>query len=127
MDVTKLRSEVRSQKQQIFSLQSEISKAQGVVSARALPTAPTIQPATVVIPQPIRGRVTAVDLNAKIAEINVGEIAGVAEGTRFIIYDHDKYVGDLKITRVLRDRSLGTIVLSSQPVKVGDEVATKLK
>ena len=126
-DVTSLRAEVRSQKERIYFLQSEIRKAQGVASGQSLSSVTAIRSAPVVTAQPIRGKVTDVNLAEKIAQINVGEIAGVAEGTRFIIYHGDQYVGDLKITRVLRDQSLGAILLSSQPVKVGDEVATALK
>ena len=127
MDVANLTADVRSKKETIFYLNSEIRKAQGVLTAKTPPTVTTIQPSAVVAARPIKGKVTDVDLTANIAEINVGEIAGVAEGIKFIIYDHDGYVGDLKITRVLRDQSLGTIVLSSKAVKVGDEVATELK
>ena len=126
-DVTIFRAEVRRQKELIFSLQSDIRKAQGVTSAQAMPTVTGIRSAPVVTAKPIRGKVTDVDLAANIAQINVGDIAGVTEGTRFIIYDNSEYVGDLRVTRVLRDQSLGTIVLSKQSVKVGDEVATKLK
>ncbi|NIA07093.1 MAG: hypothetical protein GWP14_05580 [Actinobacteria bacterium] len=126
-NVTSLRAEVRSQKERIYSLQSEIRKVQGLASSRSLPTVASIRSTPVVTAQPIRGRVTDVDMAEKIAQINVGQIAGVAEGTRFIIYHDSEYVGDLAITRVSRDQSLGTILLSSQPVKVGDEVATELK
>ena len=126
-DVTIFRAEVRRQKELIFSLQSDIRKAQGVTSAQTMPTVTAIRSATVVTAKPIRGKVTDVDLAENIAQINVGEIAGVTEGTRFIIYDNSEYVGDLKVTRVLRDQSLGTIVLSKQTVKVGDEVATELR
>ena len=119
--------EVRRQKELIFSLQSDIRKAQGVTSAQAMPTVTGIRSATVVTAKPIRGKVTDVDLAENIAQINVGEVAGVTEGTRFIIYDNSEYVGDLKVTRVLRDQSLGTIVLSKQTVKVGDAVATALR
>ena len=125
LDVNNLTAEVRNQKQQIFSLQSGIRKAQGVVSTKAPATA--LELSSVASVQPIRGKVTGVDLAVNIAQINVGEIAGVVEGIKFVIYDRDGYVGDLRITRVLRDQSLGTIVLSSKPVEVGDEVATELK
>ena len=127
MDVDKLTAEVRSKKEQIFYLNSEIRRAQGVMTAKTPPTATMIQPAAVVAAKPIKGRVTEVNLDANIAQINVGQIAGVAEGLKFIVYDRDGYVGDLKIIRVLRDQSLGTIVLFSKAVKVGDEVATELK
>ena len=126
-DVTTLRAEVRTQKERIYFLQSEIRKVQGLASGQSLPTATTIRSTPVVSAQPIRGKVTDVDTAEKIAQINVGEIAGVAVGTRFIIYHGSDYVGDLRVTRVSRDQALGTILLSSQPVKVGDEVATELK
>ena len=126
-DVTSLRAEVRSQKERIYSLQSEIRKVHGLASSQSLPTVTAIRTTPVVSAQPIRGKVTDVDTAEKIAQINVGEIAGVAVGTRFIIYHGSDYVGDLRVTRVSRDQALGTILLSSQPVKVGDEVATELK
>ena len=66
------------------------------------------------------------DLSAKIAQINVGQIAGVAEGARLVVYDPQGYVGDLKITRVTRDQALGTIVLYSIPVQLGHEVASEI-
>jgi hypothetical protein len=126
-DVTSLRAEVRSQKERIYYLQSEIRKVHGLATSQSVPSATSIRSSPVVTAQPIRGKVTQVDMAEKIVQINVGEIAGVAEGTRFIIYHGSQYVGDLRVTRVLRDQSLGTIILSSQSVQVGDQVATELK
>jgi len=126
-DVNSLRAEVRSQKERIYSLQSEVRKSHGLTTSPVSPAVSTIISAPVVSAQPIRGKVTEVNQAENIAQINVGEIAGVAQGTRFIIYRGSQYVGDLRITRVLRDQSLGTILLSSQAVMVGDQVATELE
>jgi predicted nucleic acid-binding Zn-ribbon protein len=121
-DLRQLNSEVRFQKQQIAALRDEIRKA----SQRTTVRAPVVLPprrAPLVARLPINGEVVSVDLEAKIATVNVGSIAGVSPGTRFTIFDHD-YVGDLTITRVFGDRALGTIVASARAVQVGDEVST---
>ena len=129
MDIAKLSADIRSKKERIAFLESEMRKASGRVSSTPAPVAVYSQPAGVISRQPIKGVVKEVNAEQKIATINVGSIAGVSVGTEFIIYDHDTerpYVGNLKITRVLRDQSIGTIVLSAKPVEVGDEVATSL-
>ena len=117
-----LDTEVRRKKEQIAALQEDIRKASGRTTARA-PVVVPFRPAPLLARRPINGKIVAVDLDAKIATVNVGSIAGVSQGTRFTIYDDD-YVGDLRITRVFRDRSLGTILMSAKPVEVGDEVST---
>ncbi len=119
-DVAVLDTEVRRKKEQIAALQDDIRKASGRTTARA-PVVPA-RPSTHVSRRTINGKVVAVDLEAKITTINVGSIAGVSEGTKLTIFD-DEYVGDLEITRVYRDRSLGTFI-STKTVEVGDEVST---
>ena len=119
-DVMVLDNEVRRKKEQIAALQDDIRKASGRTTTRA-PLVP-VQPSALVTRQPINGKVIAVDLAAKITTVNVGSIAGVSEGTKLTIFD-DEYVGDLEITRVYRDRSLGTFI-SAKTVEVGDEVST---
>ncbi len=121
-DVMVLDTEVSRKKEQIFALQDKIRKASGRTTARA-PVVVPVRPAPLLARRPINGKVVAVDLDAKIATINVGSIAGVSEGTKLTIYDDD-YVGNLEITRVFRDRSLGTILMSAKRVEVGDEVST---
>lgn len=125
-DVNSLRAEVKSQKERIFALQSQVRKTHGLATTRVSPSASTAS-TPLVAAQAIRGKVTDVNAAEKIAQVNVGEIAGVAQGTRFIIHRSGQYVGDLQITRVLRDQSLGTILLAKQDVMVGDQVATDLQ
>ncbi len=103
-------------------LQEDIRKASGRATVRA-PVVVPLQPSALVARRPINGKIVAVDLDAKIATVNVGSIAGLSQGTRLTIYDDD-YIGDLEITRVFRDRALGTILMSAKPVEVGDEVST---
>ncbi|MCK4850295.1 MAG: hypothetical protein KAT11_03035 [Phycisphaerae bacterium] len=121
-DVMVLDAEVRRKKEQIAALQEDIRKASDRTTVRA-PVAVSVRPAPLLARRPINGKVVAVNLDAKIATVNVGSIAGVSEGTKFTIYDDD-YVGNLNITRVFRDESLGTILMSARPVEVGDEVST---
>ena len=120
-DVMVLDTEVRRKKEQIAALQDDIRRASGRATTRT-PVVP-VKPSASVARRTINGKVIAVDLDARITTINVGSIAGVSEGTKLTIYDDD-YVGDLEITRVFRDRSLGTILVSAKPVEVGDEVST---
>ncbi len=122
-DVRVLDTEVRDKKQQIVALQDEVRKAKGRLTA-GISTAPlAAAPGAFAARRAIKGTVTDVNVNAKIATINVGSIAGVSIGTKFTI-QNENYVGQLLITRVLRDESLGTIILSARPVSVGDQVTT---
>ena len=122
-DVRVLETDVRDKKQRIVALQDEIRKAKGrITDGLANASMPTAS-GSVVARRAIKGRVIAVNVNAKIATINVGSIAGVSVGTKFTI-QNENYVGQLLITRVLRNESLGTIVLSARPVAIGDEVTT---
>ena len=122
-DVMVLDTEVRRKKEEIAALQEDIRKASGRATAR-VPVALPVRPAPLLARRPpINGKIVAVNLDAKIATVNIGRIAGVSQGTRFTVFD-DEYVGDLEITRVFRDRSLGTILMSARPVEVGDEVST---
>ena len=119
-DVMVLDTEVRRKKEQIAALQDNVRKASGRATTRA-PVVPVL-PSASVARQTINGKIVAVDLDKKTTIINVGSIAGISKGTKLTIYDDD-YVGDLEITRVLRDRSLGTFI-SARPVEVGDNVST---
>ncbi len=117
-------TELRRQKEQIASLQDQIRKASDRTTAQ-IPTTVAVQPVPVMARRSINGKIIDVTPDNKIAVVNVGSIAGVAEGTKFTIFDHEyEYVGDLLITRVFRDRSLGTIVMSAKPVRLGNQVST---
>lgn len=123
-DLRQLNSEVRSQKQQIAALQDQIRKASTRATVRA-PAVIPLRPAPLAVHQPINGKIIDVNLEAKVATVNVGFVAGVSQGTKFTIFD-DNYVGDLTITRVFRDRALGIIDMSARNVAVGDQVSTNL-
>ena len=119
-DVTVLDIEIQRKKERIAALQDDIRKASGRDTTRG-PVVP-VRPSASVARQTINGKIIAVDPATKTTTINVGSIAGISKGTKLTIYDDD-YVGDLEITRVLSNQSLGTFI-STRPVEVGDYVST---
>lgn len=125
MDRDQLEAEIRSNKERIAFLQDQKRRAQAGQSVTPAPSYGAIEPSIAVAAKTIRARVIDVNMGRQLATINAGSIAGVAEGTKFIIFD-EGYVGDLEITRVERDQSVGTIVLYKKPVEIGDDVATNL-
>jgi len=82
-----------------------------------------------VIPVPeteIQGRITAVSMENRVAQLNVGAASGVREGMRFLIYRGSTYVGDLKVAQVEPNDCAGILEnLQVQPLPQ-DRATTRL-
>ncbi|MFW6146743.1 MAG: SUMF1/EgtB/PvdO family nonheme iron enzyme, partial [Planctomycetota bacterium] len=89
-------------------------------AARSVETAPA--PTT-----GIRGRVTAVDTDQQVAQLNVGAADGVRAGMRFILYRGPDYVGGLVVVRVDSNTSVGVLRQTRLDPRPGDNAATKLE
>ena len=126
-DVAQLEAEIRSDTEQIVFLKSQLRKAQAGTPIVPELSSGAIQPTFASPARPIRGQIIDVNMGQKLATINAGSVAGVTEGTEFTIFFGSNYVGNLEITRVERDQSIGTIVMFKTPVQIGHSVTTSLE
>jgi DNA polymerase III alpha subunit (gram-positive type) len=74
------------------------------------------------------GRVTAVDMNSRLAEISIGTAAGVRQDMKFHVTRGDRFVADILVLEVWPDKAVGIIDLvqpGMQP-QAGHTVTTNL-
>jgi hypothetical protein len=82
----------------------------------------------------VRGKVTQVDTTQRLATVSVGSDLGVVKGTTLELFRIDAdpskslYLGTLEIISATPKQAIGryTLVSSRNPLKVGDEVASRL-
>jgi chromosome segregation ATPase len=76
----------------------------------------------------LNGKITAVDIKNKLAEISIGAAAGVRQEMKFHITRGDRWVADMLILEVGPDKAVGIVELIQQGMepKAGDIVATNL-
>lgn len=76
----------------------------------------------------LNGKVTAVDIKNKLAEISIGAAAGVRQEMKFHITRGDRWVADMLILEVGPDKAVGIVDLVQQGMepRAGDTVATNL-
>ena len=78
----------------------------------------------------IRGQVLQVDEGNNLVLVNVGFKHGVKKNHEFTVFRHDQFVAKIRIFEVDRrkgDLAAGRIILKgSQPIRVGDHVATRV-
>ncbi len=99
-----------------------------------LPSAATVQPVrmvpTAAPPQTrtigLNGRITAVDLKNRLAEISIGSAAGVRQDMKFYITRGDRFVANVLILDVSPDKAVGILDLMQVEPQVGDAVTTNL-
>jgi len=74
------------------------------------------------------GRVLDADDDVNAIVINLGADDGVEEGFRFTVSRSARYVAELVITHVEKERAIGRTLarLSKEPVRVGDDVTTSM-
>lgn len=85
--------------------------------------------AEAVAPRPttaIQGRITAVDLNSNVAQLNVGSASGVEEGMVFYLYRNAELVGMLEVAEVEANDSAGILKNLQQDPRQGDMATTDL-
>ena len=72
------------------------------------------------------GRVTAVDIKNKLAQISIGTAAGVKQGMKFHVVRGQQFVCDILILNADPDKAAGTLELVQAEPQVGDMVTTNL-
>jgi hypothetical protein len=80
-------------------------------------------------PEPVEGKVTAVDAASGLATINIGGEAGLAKGHTLEVYrlqPAPKYLGTLRIIEVRASEAVGKMEKNSADVQVGDQVGSQI-
>jgi len=76
--------------------------------------------------KPIMGRVTAVDVEHNVAQLNVGSAAGVTKNMRFILYRGASFVGYFVVSEVESAICAGVLKDLQMPPRAGDRATTRL-
>ena len=99
------------------------------------------RPAPVMVPRPavaqpaqpvaaanigLSGRITALDLKNKLAEISIGTAQGVRQDMKFHVTRGNKFVCDILVLDVDSEKSVGILDLIQDQPRVGDSVSTNL-
>ena len=109
----------------------QILKQYGKITAPAEPVTAMTEPARVAPPLKdidLKGLITDVDLQERLAEISIGKADGVKEGMRFHTTRGDKFICDIVILDVLPEKATGWLELDgvqNQP-RVNDKIGTNL-
>jgi len=76
----------------------------------------------------LNGRVTAVDMSSRLAEISIGTAAGVKQEMKFHVTRGDRFVADILVLEVWPDKAVGIIDLLQPGMEpqAGDTVTTNL-
>ena len=133
---TELEVKYRTDQYNLASLKSDLTGAQATIAdyqgkiQYILQSYPQVR-----VPQrgpypPIaamNGLVTRVDIEAKVAEINLGSDSGVTPGTVFIVYGEpgSKYEAELTVRKVGPKTAAGDLSVIRETVKVNDHVQNK--
>jgi hypothetical protein len=110
---------------------NDIKTMKAFLASKDLTTDPKQMLALILPPPPLDGRV--LDLthpkratDPQLAEISIGSDSGLVVGHKLTILRGDKYLGQLKLTRVEADKAVGIVAKSKNAIlQVGDEVTTK--
>ena len=109
----------------------KILKQYGKITAPTEPVTVLTETARVAPPLKdidLKGVITDVDLQERLAEISIGKADGVREGMRFHATRDDKFICDIVILDVLPDKATGWLELDgvqNQP-KIDDMIGTNL-
>jgi hypothetical protein len=74
----------------------------------------------------LKGAITGVDLNNKIAQISIGAVNDVRKDMKFYVTRGDEFVCELLIFFVDKEAAVGQMLNVVYPPKVGDTVATNI-
>ena len=74
----------------------------------------------------LKGLVTAVDIDEKLALISIGSNHGVRKNMTFHVMRGNQFVCDIQVIEVDSERAVGTIGMGQSNPKSGDMVATNL-
>jgi len=128
---------IASQDKQIRELQEEKSDIQGRLEqylrqygkTPAPANAVTMVPSKVQMAQPIKpiglkGLISDLDVENRLAEISLGSTDGVKEQMKFIVTRDNQFVCNIVVLDVNADRAVGVLDLIKGTPKVGDRVST---
>jgi len=126
---------VTEENQEIETRLNQYLQQYGRIAARPATTVPpgstAVRPVRPVVPpktKPIalNGKITAVDMSKRLAQISIGSAAGVRQDMKFYVIRGDRFVANILILEVSPDAAVGILDLVQVPPQVGDSVATNL-
>lgn len=123
----KMIRELEEEKSEIQGRLEQYLRQYGKVPAAA--TAATIVPSKVQLAQPVKpiglkGLISDLDVQNKLAEISLGSTDGVKEGMKFIVTRDNQFVCNVVVLDVDAERAVGILdLVKATPVK-GDRVST---
>lgn len=121
------------EKTELQNKYDQILKQYGKITAPTEPVTAIKESARVAPPVKdidLKGVITDLDLQERLAEISIGEADGVKEGMRFHTTRDDKFICDIVILDVLPEKATGWLEyledeVQNQP-KVNDKISTNL-
>jgi peptidoglycan hydrolase CwlO-like protein len=92
-----------------------------------MPVPPAPSPAAAQTkPIGLNGRVTAVDMKNRLAQISIGTAGGVRQDMKFYVTRGDRFVANILILDVSPDKAVGILDLVQAEPQIGDTVTTNL-
>ncbi len=113
-------------------LLNDLKIMKGFLASKDLPTDPKQMIVQFAPPPPVQGLITDVRKversSRELVEISIGSDDGLVVGHKLTVFKGDKYVGEIRLTLVQADKSVGYIYARAKNaiVNVGDNVTTKL-
>jgi len=88
---------------------------------------PVLEETTTSLKTALNGRILSVDMETEFVILSLGKKDGISVGNILSIYREEKYVGDIKITRLQTEMSAADLILplSIKNVKKNDQVKPK--
>jgi chromosome segregation ATPase len=111
---------------------NDIRTYKAYLASKDLTTDPKQMVALITPPPPLQGRVLEVlrpnrRSKQEYVEVSIGSDSGLVVNNKLTVYRGEKYLGDLVLTRVEADKSVGIVKVRAPNAEfqVGDEVTTK--
>ena len=128
IQIQNLRQEGTDAKARVKSLEVQLAeqqKANAYLKQHAQATLPETVPVLPTVT--LHGVVKDVDNAKKVAEINLGSSDQVVSGMVFEVSRDNKYLGDLKVTKVEENASVGTLATVQDEIRRDDNVTYSVK
>jgi DNA repair exonuclease SbcCD ATPase subunit len=128
IQIQNLRQEGTDAKARVKSLElqlAEQTKANAYLKQHAQATLPETVPLLPTVS--LHGVVKDVDNAKKVAEINLGSSDQVVAGMVFEVSRENKYLGDLKVTKVEENAAVGTLATVQDEIRRDDNVTYTVK
>ncbi len=105
--------------EQVRNLQQKLIAAQEAPAPSAAAT--TAAPVQPTVAGPIEGEID--EINGVYASVNIGEASGVQPGMVLMVHRGGRYLGELRIDRVLAESSQGKLDYVQDDIQPGDRVS----